>query len=147
MHSHDVIYGVSSHVIKTTLLSRRIISSDDLDTTFRALFRKRLKPTICHECELEKVYVVSQVTAVFGALIKYTVKTVQDSIKKCGIKNCNICQPSRLHQEIFKTLNMLPDPVPGEDEHYLPFENMYGTPTTEVHAPSSSKRSKKQKTC
>ena len=70
---------------------------------------------------------------------------MQDSIKMCGIKNCNICQPSRLHHEIFKTLHKLPDPVPGEDEHYLPFENMYDTPTTEVHRPSSFKRSKKQK--
>ena len=42
---------------KMTLLSWRIISSDDPDTTFRALFRERLKPTIGHECELEKVYV------------------------------------------------------------------------------------------
>ena len=88
---------------------------------------------------------VSQVTAVFRSLIKYTVKTVQDSIKKCGIENCNICQPPRLHQDIFKTLHMLPDPVPVEDEHYLPFEKMYSTPTTEVHRPSSSKRSKKVK--
>ena len=104
-------------------------------------------PTICHECELEKVYVVSQVTAVFGSLIKYTVKTVQDSIKKCGIKNCNINFVNHLgFTKKFSKLHMLPDPVPGEDEHYLPFENMYGTPTTEVHRPSSSKRSKKQKT-
>ena len=41
---------------------------------------------------------------------------------------------------------MLRDPISGEDEHYSPFEKMYGTPTTEVHRPSSSKRSKKQKT-
>ena len=41
---------------------------------------------------------------------------------------------------------MFPDPVPGEDEHYLPFEKVYSTPTTEVDRPSSFKRSKKQKT-
>ena len=81
------VYFITS---KTTLLSWRIISSDDPNTTFRALFRERLTPTICHECELEKVYVVSQVTAVFGLLIKYTVKTVQDSIKKCGIKTATL---------------------------------------------------------
>ena len=138
------VYFITS---KTTLLSWRIISSDDPDTTFRALFRERLTPTICHECELEKVYVVSQVTAVFGSLIKYTVKTVQDSIKKCGIKNCNINFVNHLSfTKKFSKLHMLPDPVPGEDERYLPFENMYGTPATEVHRPSSSKRSKKQKT-
>ena len=70
-----------------------IISCDDPDT-LRALFRERPKPTIGHECELEKVYVgrdkvcldeadmnlnVGQVTAVFESFMKYTVKTVQDS--------------------------------------------------------------------
>ena len=85
------VYCITS---KMTLLSRRILSSDDPDATFRALFRERLKPTIGQECELEKVYVgrdkvcldvadmnlnVGQVTAVFGSFIKYTVKTVQDS--------------------------------------------------------------------
>ena len=85
------VYCITS---KMTLLSWRILSSDDPDATFRALFRERLKPTIGQECELEKVYVgrdkvcldvadmnlnVGQVTAVFGSFIKYTVKTVQDS--------------------------------------------------------------------
>ena len=151
------VYCITS---KTTLLSWRMISSDDPDTTFRALFRETLKPIIIGlECELEKVYVgrdkecldeadmnlnVSQVTAVFGSFIKYTVKTVQDSIKRCGIENCNICLPPPLHQEIFKTLHMLRDPIIIFQEkmntiHHL---KVYGTPTTEVHRPSSLKQSK-----
>ena len=54
--SNMALVSVSVYCItsKTTLLS---ISFDDPDTTFRALFRERLKPTIGHECELEKVYV------------------------------------------------------------------------------------------
>ena len=48
------VYCITS---KMTLLSWQIIPSDDPDTTFRALFHERLKPTIGHECELEKVYV------------------------------------------------------------------------------------------
>ena len=70
----------------------------------------------------------------------------QFSIKKCGAEDCDICRPPRLPQQTFEIVNVLPDPVPGEDEHYLPFEKVYGTNTTEVHRPSSSKRSKKQKT-
>ena len=67
-------------------------------------------------------------------------------ISKCGKQDCGICKPPRLPQEIFENVHMLPDPTPGEDEHYLPFENVYSTDTTEVHRPSLSKRSKKQKT-
>ena len=48
------VYCITS---KMTLLSWRIIPSDDPHTTFRVLFHERLKPTIGHEYELEKVYV------------------------------------------------------------------------------------------
>lgn len=41
---------------------------------------------------------------------------------------------------------MLPDPVPGENGQYLPFEKVYGTSTQEMHRPSLSNRSKKQNT-
>ena len=41
---------------------------------------------------------------------------------------------------------MLPDPIPGQDEHYLPFKELYGTQTTEGNRPSLTKKSKKQKT-
>ena len=70
----------------------------------------------------------------------------QFSIKKCGADDCSICQPPRLPPQVFETVHVLPDPVPGEDDHYLPFEKVYGTPTTEIQRPSLSKRSKKQKT-
>ena len=67
--------------------------------------------------------------------------------QKVWDKNCNINFVNHLgFTNKFSKIHMLPDPVPGEDEHYLQFENIYGTSTTEVHRPSSSKRSKKQKT-
>ena len=69
----------------------------------------------------------------------------QFSIKKCGAEDCDICRPPRLPQEIFETVNVLPDPVPVRmNVTYIPFEKVYGTNTTEVHRPSSSKQSKKQ---
>ena len=41
---------------------------------------------------------------------------------------------------------MLPDPVPGEDGHYLPFESVYGTTTSEKDRPSLSQTKKRKKT-
>ena len=37
--------------------------------------------------------------------------------------------------EIFKTLHFLPDPL-TRDNHYVPFEELYGVPTTEGDRPS-----------
>ena len=57
-------------------------------------FSRKVKPSITHECELERVYVgrdkvcldetdmslnVAQVTSTFGSFVKYTVRTVQSS--------------------------------------------------------------------
>ena len=67
-------------------------------------------------------------------------------MKKCGQDDCTICKPPRLPQEAFNDLHMLPDPVPGDDGHYQPFERVYGTATSEEHRPSLLKRSKKHKT-
>ncbi len=39
-----------------------------------------------------------------------------------------------------------PDPTPGSDGHFLPFNDVYGTDTTEKHRPSAKKRSSKQRT-
>ncbi|EXX66121.1 hypothetical protein RirG_126910 [Rhizophagus irregularis DAOM 197198w] len=58
------------------------------------------------------------------------------SIKKCGKSTCTICHPIRCSTEDFEQLHHLPDPVPGEDLHYISFEKLYGTPTTEDHRPS-----------
>ena len=60
----------------------------------------------------------------------------QFSIKKCGKPSCNICRAPQLPQDVFANVHMLPDPTPGQDEHYLPFKELYGTQTTEGNRPS-----------
>ena len=37
---------------------------------------------------------------------------------------------------MFTTLHHLPDPVPGDDGHFLPFDETFGKQTTEEHLPS-----------
>jgi len=63
-------------------------------------------------------------------------------ILKCGKADCDICLSPRLPAHVFSTLNHLPDPVPGPEEHYKKLSNVFGTRTTEEHRPSSKKRSK-----
>ena len=58
------------------------------------------------------------------------------SVKKCGEQDCSICSPPRLPPEIFSQLFHLPDPIPASGDHYKPFEEVYGTKTTEKHHPS-----------
>ena len=65
---------------------------------------------------------------------------------KCGKASCDICLPPRLTPDVFSTLNHLPDPVPGPQDHYKKFSEVFGTKTTEEHRPSSKKRSSKDKT-
>ena len=67
-------------------------------------------------------------------------------IKKCGQDSCHICKPPRLPPEVFGSLHMLPDPVPGDDGHYLPFDSVYGTTTSEKHRPSLLQAKKRKKT-
>ena len=64
------------------------------------------------------------------------------SVKKCGKQDCSICSPPRLPPEIFSQLFHLPDPVPASSDHYKPFEEVYGTHTTEKHRPSFSESRK-----
>lgn len=50
----------------------------------------------------------------------------------------------RLPKEVFDQLHWLPDPIPGADLHYLPFDEVFGKHTTEEHRPSfKPKRTKK----
>ena len=61
-------------------------------------------------------------------------------IKKCGEAECLICKPIRSDPENFKELRGLPDPIPGPDNHYKPFLEVYGTDTTEEYCPSLQNR-------
>ena len=66
-------------------------------------------------------------------------------IKKCGSSTCDICKPVRLPKEVFDTLHVLPNPVPGEDGHYKSLDNSLGTVTDTGHPfkrrPNERKRS------
>lgn len=67
-------------------------------------------------------------------------------IKKCGDLNCGLCKPPRLPLDVFSKICFIPDPIPGVDGHYLPFEKVYGTETTEKHRPSQQTRAKRART-
>ena len=62
-------------------------------------------------------------------------------IKKCGKAYCRICKPIRLDSSIFQKIHQFPDPVPGENDHYKSFDDIYGQNATEEHRPSMKKRS------
>ena len=65
-------------------------------------------------------------------------------ILKCGKSSCAICKPVRLSPGVFEKLHHLPHPTPKDDDHYVPFCDVFGTVTTEKHCPScNAKRSKK----
>ena len=67
-------------------------------------------------------------------------------IKKCSSETCDICKPVRLPKEVFNSLQVLPDPVPGEDGHYKTLDDLLGTKTDESHRPSLHKTPKRRKT-
>ena len=66
-------------------------------------------------------------------------------IKKCGEKDCPTCFPVRLPAEKFAKIQPFPDPVLKDDGHYKPFDDVYGTVTTEEYRPSLQKCGQKQK--
>ncbi|CAB4446524.1 unnamed protein product [Rhizophagus irregularis] len=59
-------------------------------------------------------------------------------VKKCNNITCSYCKPIRLPPHEFNNLNFLPDPIPSRDNtnHYMPFERVYGTETTEEYRPT-----------
>ena len=67
-------------------------------------------------------------------------------ILKCGESSCTICRPVRLPADVFRKLNHLPHPTPGEDNHYAPFSDVFGTNTSEEHRPSYSVKQSKKNT-
>ena len=64
-------------------------------------------------------------------------------ILKCGKPACMLCKPLRLSASEFSKLSHLPDPTPGTDGHYKPFQEVFKKPTTEEHRPSAKKASSK----
>ena len=47
-----------------------------------------------------------------------------------------------MDNERFKGINVLPDPVMGSDNHYVPFADVYGTDTSDNERPSLTQRRK-----
>ena len=64
------------------------------------------------------------------------------SIKKCTENDCAICKPPRLPTEMFNKIRHLPEPEPSGLDHYKPFEDVYGQPTSEKHRPSLTQKNK-----
>ena len=63
-------------------------------------------------------------------------------VKKCGKLDCTICKPVRMDLDVFNSLSFLPNPVP--DDHYKPFNDVYGQEEpNEKHRPSLQLRKKK----
>ena len=56
-----------------------------------------------------------------------------------------MCKPPRLPVEVFSKLHFLPDPILNTNGHYKPFQEVYGTCTTEEFRPSLQKRSSRGK--
>ena len=65
-------------------------------------------------------------------------------ILKCGSAECQFCSKPRLPMDVFVTLQHLPHPTPGEDNHYKMFSEVYGTKTSEEHRPSLSAKNPKK---
>lgn len=66
-------------------------------------------------------------------------------IKKCGSDECTMCKPPKLPRDIFDTIHFLPDPIQGDDGHYMTFEELLGSNTDESHRPSLQKSAKSLK--
>ena len=56
---------------------------------------------------------------------------------------CSICKPIRLPSEVFETIHHLPDPMVASDGHFLPFDEVFGQPTSEKYRPSLHSKKKK----
>ena len=61
-------------------------------------------------------------------------------ILKCGIRSCSICKPVRLLSHVFGRLWHLSHPVPGEDELYLLFSEVFKINTTGEFHPFLQKK-------
>lgn len=57
-------------------------------------------------------------------------------VLKCGKADCKLCLPVRLPLTVFNKLCHIPQPTPGEDGHYKPFNEVFGSETTEKYRPS-----------
>ena len=59
-------------------------------------------------------------------------------VKKCGNIECTTCKAVRCSPDVFEQLHDLPDPTPSLDNegHYMHFNDIYGSDTSEKYKPS-----------
>ncbi|CAB5381895.1 unnamed protein product [Rhizophagus irregularis] len=62
-------------------------------------------------------------------------------IKKCGNEFCEICQPLSGDKQMFEKLANFSDSMPGNENHYMPFKEIYEKETDEKHRPSLKSKS------
>lgn len=61
-------------------------------------------------------------------------------VLKCGASECEVCNQPRLPVSVFMSLRHLPDPMPGVDDHYKLFSEVFERETTEEHRPSLKRK-------
>ena len=61
-------------------------------------------------------------------------------VLKRGSTSCHICKPMQLSVECFAKLHHRPHPMPGNDDHYKAFSDVFGKDTTENHRLSFKKK-------
>lgn len=79
---------------------------------------------------VDRYILLSDLSGVFGQFIKYIV---------------TIEQPAWMDQEVFESIRHLPDPMVDvtKPDHYLPFDKVFSTETTEKDLPSLEKHKKR----
>uniref|UniRef100_U9UYI2 Uncharacterized protein n=1 Tax=Rhizophagus irregularis (strain DAOM 181602 / DAOM 197198 / MUCL 43194) TaxID=747089 RepID=U9UYI2_RHIID len=98
-------------------------------------------------CDIDPTLTIKETTQAqirhHSALIKFMdahcrTRAYSFQVKKCNNITCSYCKPIRLPSSEFNNLNFLPDPIPSRDntDHYMPFERVYGTETTEEYRPT-----------
>ncbi|POG58110.1 hypothetical protein GLOIN_2v1848933 [Rhizophagus irregularis DAOM 181602=DAOM 197198] len=98
-------------------------------------------------CDIDPTLTIKETTQAqirhHSALIKFMdahcrTRAYSFQIKKCNNITCSYCKPIHLPSSVFNNLNFLPDPIPSRDntDHYMPFQNVYGTETTEEYRPT-----------
>ena len=65
--------------------------------------------------------------------------------KKCGKPECTTCKPVRMDPNVFSFLHYLPNPVPGPDDHYKSFEEIYGQSQALIEKHRSSLQQRKKR--
>ncbi|XP_053405192.1 uncharacterized protein LOC123536040 [Mercenaria mercenaria] len=88
---------------------------------------------------LEKINDYQSSAAVKDFLEKHSqMRQYSFQMKKYKSNQCGYCvlNPPRLPHEVFDELHFLPDPIPDGDNHYKPFNEVYGTETVDNHRPS-----------